>query len=309
MAILKKILPKKIREKLRLIHMFVFKSNDEIKVEIDKTRQWGISINIDDEQKDEFINNIFLGKISYNQKTSYTNVLLCAQPKSASLYITQLISSTFNYTNHQIGFAKKSGDIYYPRMLAVKYIDSNSISHSHSAPTPDVIKLIKTLDLKVIVLYRNLLDSLVSRLDMLIKDGWAQNFLSSNSIKNFQKLDFESQLTTIIHLYADDYLNFYTSWKDVKAKNILNPLFITYDELIDNEMDMVKKVGNFLGEDFDEERFNSFRKNINENGGINFNKGISGRGKKVFNENHIALLKEKANIFQCFDEEYCGFKI
>ena len=49
------------------------------------------------------------------------NLLLCAQPKSASLHLHSMLSQSIGLEQHEVGFNFKGGLLYYPRLLAEMY--------------------------------------------------------------------------------------------------------------------------------------------------------------------------------------------
>ena len=80
-----------------------------------------------------------------------------------------MLSFSLNLNSHWIGLDKGSGSLYFPRVLELKFFNKNSISHCHFPPDPKTIKILRNLNLKPLILSRNLLDSLVSRRDMLLR--------------------------------------------------------------------------------------------------------------------------------------------
>lgn len=303
-----KLIPSKIRKLIRPYYLLIFKSKKQIEKEFKyKVRDWNLDIEFPEKEKVNILNTTFSGILDYKYKSKSKTVILFSMPKSASLYLTQLLSSSLEYSNYQIGFNQKSGDIYYPRLISAVISSKNTISHCHSYPSRDIIQLIENFNLTPIVLYRNLLDVLISRRDMLIKDKWADEILSDTSIKKFINSDSDYQLHLIIDIFANDYFNFYKGWKENEMK--LRLLFIRFEDLIEDEVKLVRKVGDYLGKSFNEGNIQKVINDIKSLGGINFNKGIIGRGKELLNDSHIKKLKEKAEIFNCYDPKFLGFKI
>ncbi len=220
------------------------------------------------------------------------NILLCAQPKSAGLYFTELFSQVFSYRNFRIGFNHRGGSIYFPRAMSLKFCNRNTISHCHNDPDPNTLNIISNLNLKPIVLTRNLPDALVSRRDMLVKDKWAFNICSRNAINKFLQADNEYQMDLIIDLFAASYINFMSSWFELKKDKSLNILFISYKEINQNKIGLLKKTAKWLGENFNQKHSQIIIDKLNAEGGINFNIGKIGRGQTYLNQKQIQRLKE-----------------
>lgn len=256
-----------------------------------------------------FLTSALLGTLDFKTETDSINVLLCAQPKSASLYLTRLLSSSLDLIEHRIGFNNKGGAVYYPRVLATKFIGGNTISHCHAEATPEIVEMIKNLRLRPVILTRNLLDAIVSRRNMLVKDKWASNILSPLAIQKFLSGTEEYQIDVIIDQFAAGYINFYAGWDKYRQDIQVRPIFITYQEMIDDELGLVSRVAKDLGIDIQQERVKKTSAEIKLAGGINFSTGIPGRGKLMLNDRQIDELKRKALMLGCTNEEFLGFRL
>jgi len=260
-------------------------------------RDYNMEVDIPDVQT--FLQSLVLGTTGQPIKTEYTNVLICALPKSGSMYTWQLISSSIDYDKLEVGFNFRGGNFYYPRMLAAKYTGKNTISHCHKNITWDLAKIIELLDLKIIVNTRNLLDTLISRYDLIQNKGFWGDFVSPVAIEKYLAGDIEYQLDVIVELFANEYISFYTSWGYYED----DVMRTTYDEMVDDEVGLVQRVAEELGCEVigDVEKIS---KQIKEAGGINFNKGISGRGSEMFNDRQKEEIRRRAGILGCTNEEF-----
>lgn len=256
-----------------------------------------------------FLTSALLGTLDFQAETDNINVLLCAQPKSASLYMTRLLSSSLELIEHRIGFNNKGGAVYYPRVMAAKFIGGNTISHCHAEATPEIVEMIKNLRLRPVILTRNLLDAIVSRRNMLVKDKWAPDILSPIAIQRFLDGTEEYQLDVIIDLFADGYINFYAGWDKYRQDLQMRPVFITYQEMIDDEPGLVSRVAKELGFDMQLKRVRKASEEIKQGGGVNFATGIPGRGKLILNDRQIGELRRKASMLGCTNEEFLGFSL
>jgi len=299
---IKQLVPQSLRNTLR--HFFHKTGNPR---PINLQGNWELDMTVPPESKDAFWESVTMGTIDFPVKTPYANILLCAQPKSASLYIVQLLSFCLGFRNYQIGFDKGGGLIYYPRLLAAKFTGENTISHCHAEPTLAVLKMIKTLDLKPIILTRNLLDALVSRRDMLLRDKRAYNILSKHAVNDFVAGSHEYQMDVIIDLFASTYMNFFAGWEQYRDEPALCPIYMTYQELIDDEVGLVQRVAAELHIPLSRSTIEDVSLKISNAGGINFSTGVVGRGKDAFTKQQIAVLRNKALIVGCRDEKFLGF--
>jgi len=240
-----------------------------------------------------------------SRPSSIVNLLLCAQPKSASLHLHSMLSQAIDLEQHEVGFNFKGGLLYYPRLLAAKFLRKNTISHCHETPNGNLLEMVSEFDLKVIVLYRNLADALISRLEMLCRDQYCYELLNPAAVRAFVAASPEKQRDTIIELFCGSYLNFYTAWKNVEKANTHPLLFINYEEVRDNPMEVINELSKWAkvprrtkqGEE--KLRYNAMR--------INFNKGVSGRGRQLFNSCQQNRIRMLAEMYQLQDESFLGF--
>lgn len=231
-------------------------------------------------------------------------ILYCAQPKSASLYITKLLAKTFKAKEYWIGFNKGSGELYFPRFLGALQDPALTISHCHSRADNKLVTILKKTNPVVIVSYRNLLDTLVSRRDMFIKDGGAAELLSDSGTRDFINASPKEQLDIVIELYAQQYINFYASWKRVAKQ--FDVFFIKYGSFINNQKSVLSKLSEHIFNKPLAINADNIAEDIMNAGGVNFNKGKKGRGNDLFTESQKDRIKEIAAIYNLEDSEYLG---
>lgn len=253
------------------------------------------------------LNSILSGEVDDIKDNKYVTAVLFGMPKSASLYTTEVIKTAFDYKRIVIGPDNRNGEIYYPNLLKAKIKSMHTISHCHNSPTPYIMKVIGALQIKPIITYRNLLDVIVSRRDMLLKDKWAGPLLSEYSMRKFLDSDEEYQFDMIIELFVNDYLNFFVGWK--KAASERNYLVLNYSSLIDDSVGYFKEIGKYLAKNTtpDIESIKLAIRYYDSRGGVNFNVGKRGRGLQKLSDNNIKKVSKKAKLFNCYDSEFLGF--
>lgn len=247
-----------------------------------------------------------LENFDFNQyELSEKTIYFFAQPKSASLYITKLFGEAFNCKEYWIGLNKGSGEFYLPRVLGALYYDGLTLSHCHSAANRPVLYFLDKTRAKILVSYRNLADTIVSRRDMLLNDKWASEILSKEAISYYLDSSIEYQLDVIIDLFAPIYLNFYTGWRQAAINRKV--YFIDYDNFVLNQLDTLEEMASFFNLPFNKQKSFEATKAIQRAGGVNFNKGVKNRGKELLNSRQKKILEELALKFQLKDSSYLGF--
>lgn len=260
-------------------------------------KNYYMKCNIPDVQT--FLQSVILGVIEQPIKTEYTNVLMCALPKSGSMHTWQLISRSIGYDRLEAGFGFQGNRFYFPRLLAAKYTEMNTISHCHEEFSPNIRGIISGLDLKVIIHTRNLLDELVSRRDLMFK--FMPEYPSPEAREKFFNSDNEYQLDYIIERFSRDYINFVTGWDYYKG----DVMRTTYEEMLADEVGLIYRIADWLRCEVigDVEKIS---KQIKGAGGINFNKGVSGRGSEMFNARQKEEIWRRADMLGCRNEEFLG---
>lgn len=197
-----------------------------------------------------------------------------------------------------------SGEVYYPRLLAALQCGHPTISHCHAPAGPDVAALLKHLPIQPVVLYRRLPDVIVSRRDMLLKDGWARELLSPDARKRFLGAEPASQLDITIDLFAAQYINFVVGWREM-AKVLKSPsVFARYEDMVADELRFAGDIVRRLGLRFAAENWKDVSKELARRGGINRNKGVSGRGRRLLSETQLRRLSTLGAAMGCQDQDF-----
>ena len=275
-------------------------------------RSWHVEANIPQAHADAVMKHCMAGVPELTLKGPHTNVLLCAMPKSASLHVTQLLAVSLGLTNTPVGFGWRGGRAYYPRLVLAKYTDKPTISHCHNPPDPLTRDVVERLDFRPVVLWRNLLDALVSRRDMTVQAKAATGMLSKSAFARFLGASNEEQLDVTIDLYAPTYINFAAAWAEAKDDPVLRPIFATFDEMKRDEVAMVERIAGELGLPCDRAHVEAMSKSIRDAGGVHLSKrgkGKSGRGREQMSEAQIERLRRMAIAFGCEDESFLGFRL
>jgi len=258
---------------------------------------------IPDDRHDAFYLDALAGQLIMREYNEYTNVMLFAQEKSGSHHVHQLLQRALGLSDHPTGFNRKNTYLYYPRVLATKFLNRNTISRSHSHNSDDITKMIRNLGLRPLVLTRNLLDALVSRRDHVLRTEPGDDISSEKEWLRFLQGSKEYQLDYVIEKFATLHIEFYASWEAYSG----DALYITWDDMVSDPVGLVAHVAEWLGLEVIE-NVEKITEMIKSAGGCNFNKGVAGRGREEFNERQIAEIMRRADILGCTDEDFLGVR-
>ena len=266
-----------------------------------KVQDWNIYMQIPPDSYQEFFNSILLGQVNMQVFTEHTNVLLMAQPKSGSHHIHLLLQLALGLFPHPTGFSSTNKDLYYPRVLASKFLDKSTISRSHAHNDIYLSRVIRNLGLKPVVLTRNVFDSIVSRRDHTKRTDPGDDIKSAKQHAKFLQGSNEYQLDVTIEKFANEIIQFYASWDAYTGEKV----WITWQEMVDDAPGMVAHVAEELNLEVVED-VEKITAAIKAGGGANFSKGIAGRGRELMNDRQVGELLRRAEILGCTNEEFLG---
>ena len=274
-------------------------------------RDWNLEMKFANSREyDDFVSNAILGNLKKEVTTEYKNIMLFAQPKSASLYFHHLLAQCLDFKQAEIGFNNGGGTLYYPRAIALKYLEQNTVSHCHSPGNKMTQKIVDNLEFKPIVLTRNILDALVSRRDMMVREArrgktvCAQ--IEGDDVQRFLDMNLDEQLTVTAKIFAPEYIYFCKSWRDAQKKYGDKIFFTTYEDVTRKPVPLIQNIAKWLDVPIPtEEKINELVGCVSQNGGINFNKGLIGRGRKLKKE-HIQIVQDAADLFNIKDKSFLG---
>lgn len=280
-----------------------YQGKQTVFVQPDAFRNWSFDLYLRRDQKAKFWHSIVSGQFPDPSRSNHKHLLVCALHKSASLHITDLLGTNLKLTNFQIGFNRRGGNVYFPRLMALPHIGQSTISHSHALPTEDIVQAIRTYNLHVVVLTRGILDALVSRRDMVVKNKGTVELTTPASIEHFLAQDNETQLDLTIEMFAPEFCNFVSAWKSAVKTHGLPITFITYESFLEDACEMVDQVARSVGISFDAEIARKAVDQRDEGVRINFNKGGTGRGRDEMSSSQVDKVYEIGRRFGLTEAE------
>jgi Sulfotransferase domain len=213
------------------------------------------------------------GEISVSER----HLLLACFPKSGSSFLTRVLAILLDWPHVPLSYAyeRSEQDIYLPNLL---YQDSGpTISQHHLRATGSNLHLIAAAGIKVIVLVRDLADTLVSLSDHFNMEGVQAPVCYAND--RFIKLPRHLQFDWLIDLAAPWFVHFYVSWQYATREGAVSPLWLTYDDVVKNTVPTLERICTFLGEERTAEQIEQAIAGAPPDRIITrFNKGVAGRG-------------------------------
>ena len=201
--------------------------------------------------KERFLKNscdqLLLDKKIQKSKSSCGNhIFLACQPKSGSTFLGNAIAELTGYRWSQFRQAPidnvNEQDIYFPSVL--DNYEINSITQQHTRASNANIELLKFADAKIIVLTRNIFDVVISSLDHSEKQKIVGSPMTYAN-DEYYKLTDEQKINMTIDLAVPWHIHFYVSWYDAMVNKNVKLLWITYEEMITDQVGTIERMLKF----------------------------------------------------------------
>jgi len=228
-------------------------------------------------------------------------IVVAAAPRTGSTFLSNVLIQVTKLQNFRLcsGHSTNEHDLYLPALCMLN--NSGCVSQMHMKGTFHNASLINRFKIRQIILVRNIFDIVASLFDDLRekekipgyhigKIGYSFLWLDS-ATKNMKDEDL---IDMIIDLAIPWYVNFYVSWYRLTEQNIVNPIWINYEDLMNDKNNTVISILNFIDFPFNGE-INS--KILNKKHST-YNKGGSGRGEILLSDERKSRIKEKFSYYE-----------
>ncbi|CAH1077466.1 sulfotransferase domain-containing protein [Candidatus Nitrotoga sp. 1052] len=227
------------------------------------------------------------------------HILISCFPKSGSTLLLKSLCKITGFQNWPMVFeyGGNEQDLFLPSIIDAYSMDT--ITQQHVRATDTNLRLIKNYGFKVVILTRNIFDTLISLHDHLLSESLDMPMGYLN--ENYRTLTFEQRLDFLVDVVTPWYLNFYASWSQVNTYLDSNDfLWITYDELINDKNGTIFQLLSKFGFYDDKEKvLGSLAELKSEDTRLNV--GISGRGRRMLNDCQKKRIFEIAQRYPDID--------
>jgi hypothetical protein len=161
--------------------------------------------------------------------------------------------------------------------------------------------LINRFKIKQIILVRNIYDIVASLFHDLRKKEEISGYHIGKIGYSFLWLDSatknmndEDLIDMIIDLAIPWYVNFYVSWYRLTEQNIVNPIWVNYEDMMNDKNNTIISILNFIDFPFNGEINSTI---LNEKYST-YNKGDSGRGDILLSDERKSRIQEKFSYYE-----------
>ncbi len=228
-------------------------------------------------------------------------IVVAAAPRTGSTFLTNVLIKATKLPNFRLcsGYATNEHDLYLPALCIVN--DSGCVSQMHMKGSFHNASLINRFKIRQIILVRNIYDIVASLFDDLRKKEEMPGYHTGESGYSFLWLDSatknmndEDLIDMIIDLAIPWYVNFYVSWYRLAEQNIVNPIWVNYEDMMNDKNNTIISILNFIDFPFNGEINSTI---LNEKYST-YNKGGSGRGNILLSDERKRRIMEKFSYYE-----------
>ena len=228
-------------------------------------------------------------------------IVVAAAPRTGSTFLSIVLQEVTKLHRFRLssGYATNEHDLYLPALCIVN--DSGCISQMHMKGSFHNASLINSFKIKQIILVRNIYDIVASLFDDLRKKEETPGYHTGENGYSFLWLDSatknmndENLIDMIIDLAIPWYVNFYVSWYRLAEQNIVNPIWVNYEDMMNDKNNTIISILNFIDFPFNGEINSTI---LNEKYST-YNKGGSGRGNILLSDERKRKIIEKFSYYE-----------
>jgi hypothetical protein len=235
------------------------------------------------------------------RRNNVARILVACAPKSASTFIAGALSNALNLEfaslihnfpnvalgeHHQLFLREQEIDVL--AVIRTGFKPHGYVAQHHTRCTPYLCNQLASAGIMTIVSYRNVCDSIISLDDMCMKDRLKSaepeaQYFRDGLPKSYHRMDRDERLLLQAGKMAHWYINFYVSWKQCEAMDLIRPLWISYEDDFHGDRSLLAgRVAQFLALGPNEQaRLKAEFEAEVEAGARRLNKGVVGRGQSM----------------------------
>ncbi|MFT4077642.1 MAG: hypothetical protein QM647_19105 [Asticcacaulis sp.] len=243
------------------------------------------------------VKDIIRGTKSHNRQ-----IVLAYPPKVGGTFMRTALINLLN-ENYQ-GYLSRgsyanldhSRDLYFPTILNQHIVQNSrpaaAVMHLHMYPSRHVTEIIEAFDIPVIIATRDILDTLISGINMTEGMEDSDVFIDDSIVSNgkpYREMTPDERRYSVVHNVPLWYARFYAQWlrydRECQVQGKRPPLWLHYDELKDEPQTVLARMARHVdpANHYSEEQISkALALSLMNKPAVRFNKGVSGRGQNYF---------------------------
>ena len=261
--------------------------------EIAKTLGSQATLNLRPGQELDF--ELIAGRVSPGRK----HVWAIAPPKSGSTWLTMLLKRLLDWPLVPLvsGYDRREQEVDILSLL--RYPDINILSpHQHCRASQPTVDFIRRFHVKPIIMTRNVLDTVVSLRDHLVRESRAMPMAYVDD--QFLHWNDERQYEFVIEMFMPWILSFYASWLAAAPTLNGNLLFVRYEDLAAQPSKTLQGILRFCDETRSECQIAEV---IDRVSGLDTrrNQAVTGRGAALLSPAQQAKIQQLRGFYEHVD--------
>lgn len=220
------------------------------------------------------------------------HIVIASFPKSASTYLNNILVEATGFRSYLLNTAGHDNERNIDPASIPMFLALDTVSQEHMRATRPNVAWLQRLQVRPVVLVRNLFDALLSSRDFAMQG----HLIGPNAHvpQDFVGWSIDQQLWFMARMAAPWYLNFFASWQD--AHRDLPTLWISYDDVVLHTARTVARIAEHTGIPIDADR-TARAVAIANLRQARFNCGLSGRGVEAFSAAQRQCVRDHAASF------------
>lgn len=232
-------------------------------------------------------------------------ILIACIPKTGSTFLMNVLAQVTGFPAPKLCLSYANEENIMNPETILSFFGADKIAQEHIRATPQNLAIAQGFNMTVIVLVRDIFDSLISMRDMLMTKTYGSvAALFQNDLANF---DEETQLDAVISKFGHWQLDFYTSWTRAIRDGRIDAKIISYETLMADKAASVAAVCRYAGLPIAED---AISRSINAIEGdkdkSRRNVGIAGRGKATMTAEQINTVRSMTRFYPDVDFSLLG---
>jgi len=171
------------------------------------------------------------------------HIYIACLPKSGSTFLTDVLVnvSEFQFVQFQPIRGTNDHNINYDVLLS--NLNNDTVTQLHTKPNDHNRLLFKKYNIKVVFLFRSIINSLKSFHSHILNEN--DRWFMFSVADNFIEWDIEKQFDFIIELVGPWYIDFLVSWKKELQKNEIEILEVDFDDFKSDNINTIRRILEF----------------------------------------------------------------
>src|SRR3984957_9657698 len=215
-------------------------------------------------------------------------LLVACSIKSGSTYVSNTLARYLdaNFADSILDYYGYCEQSLFERHLNPE-LGPRFVLHLHVKPHAPLLELIERHRMKVIYLWRNLGDTIVSLDDHIMKEHWKTSAVYIDNDADYRGLSKDERHKFLIQYGLSWYISFHLAWRGVKDREWL--VRCRYEDMVKDNVVFFSRIIEALGLECDEERLKRILETRAHR--VRFNVGVVGRSVEGLSESNKLLLE------------------